>query len=286
MSEASHNPCATCGACCRNYIVPVCGYDVWLISTRQRLSPEQFLVAFPQEEEAIDGFYLEAGAKPYGLALDKQGKFGRTQPCVFLMRLGEGNDRCGIYDERPTVCRAYPMAMWSSVVYQRKDSLCPPDSWPMPQVMKPHWRASLQRFHMQFDIYREVIARWNARVALMKGTRFILLEYFSYLMNMYDRLNALDAQLEEGERARAEAGWPTLPKPVMEGDEQRIQAGEMPWLDYLTRARQVIDSFYPDIPPQPLVVLDPTKWPASFGTGTDSLPDPGVIKAKIASARG
>ena len=27
MSDAFHNPCATCGACCRSYIVPVCGYD-------------------------------------------------------------------------------------------------------------------------------------------------------------------------------------------------------------------------------------------------------------------
>src|SRR5438270_9699051 len=143
-----HNPCATCGACCRNYIVPVCGRDIWFISTRQRLSPEQFLVAFPQEDSAIDGFYLQAGSKPYGLALDKQGKFGRTQPCVFLMHLGEGNDRCGIYNDRPTVCRAYPMALWSDVVYQRKDSLCPPDSWPVKEVLRPSWRAALQRFHM------------------------------------------------------------------------------------------------------------------------------------------
>ena len=279
-SSIPHNPCATCGACCRNYIVPVCGYDVWLISTGQRLSPEQFLVAFPQEEAAIDAFYLQKGGKPYGLALDKQGKFGRTQPCVFLMRLGDGNDRCGIYMERPTVCRAYPMALWSGVVYQRKDSLCPPDSWPLREVVRPGWRAALQRFHMHFDVYREVISRWNARVkAAPEGTVYGLPEYFSFLMNGYDRLSMLDAQVGQEALREVEANWPTLPRPTVESSELRVKVGEMPWLDYLSRAREAIDRFYPEIPPQPLVVFDPTKWPGSFGRPGEDEPLPKPRKA-------
>src|SRR5690242_11082305 len=106
-----HNPCAACGLCCRSYIVPVCGYDVWRISTAQRLSPEQFLVSYPPADPGLDSFLLAAKEPPQALALDKQGRFARKQPCVFLLRLADGTDRCGIYDHRPVTCQAYPMAI-------------------------------------------------------------------------------------------------------------------------------------------------------------------------------
>src|SRR5438477_10469891 len=163
---APHNPCATCGACCRSYVVPVCGYDVWLISTHQRLSPEQFVVTYTENEGSLDGFRLEPEGNLFGMALDKQGKFTQHQSCIFLMHLGDGNDRCGIYEHRPITCREYPMALWSSTVFLRKDALCPPGSWPLREVVRPSWKLALQRFHMYFDVYREVLARWNARVVL------------------------------------------------------------------------------------------------------------------------
>src|SRR5437868_9253283 len=152
-----HNPCATCGACCRSYVVPVCGYDVWLISTRQRLSPEQFVVTYTQEEGSLDGFRLDAEDVLHGMALDKQDTFSANKSCVFLVHLGDGHDRCGIYEHRPVTCREYPMAMWSNTVFLRGDVLCLPNSWPLAQVLKPSWRLALQRFHMHFDIYREVL---------------------------------------------------------------------------------------------------------------------------------
>src|ERR1043165_3124657 len=89
--SAPHKPCATCGACCRSYVVPLCGYDVWLISTHQRLGPEQFVVTYPQEVGALDGFLLDDESPPYGLALDKQGKFTPHKSCVFLVHLADGH---------------------------------------------------------------------------------------------------------------------------------------------------------------------------------------------------
>src|SRR6476659_1979688 len=80
-------PCATCAACCRSYLVPVCGQDVWRLSRSQRLAPEQFLVAWLQTEPGPDGFLLEPGGRPYGLGLGKRTRFAADQPCVFLMRL-------------------------------------------------------------------------------------------------------------------------------------------------------------------------------------------------------
>ncbi len=261
-----HNPCATCGACCRSYIVPVCGHDVWMICSRQRLSPEQFLVVYPQEEESIDGFRLDRESKPYGLALDKRGKFELDKPCVFLMDLGENNSRCGVYNQRPVTCAAYPMALWSTSIFLRKDAMCPPKSWPLDEVQKPAWKVALQRFHMHYDIYREVIARWNMRLAISpEDTRFRFNDYFNYLLNVYDRLDALDSELGDEALRAVEESWPTLPRPSLDVEEFRVQLGKFPWLDYLSRARQVIDVFYPEVPPQPLLVLDPTHWPEAFG---------------------
>jgi hypothetical protein len=50
---------------------------------------------------------------------------------------------------------------------------------------------------MHFDIYYEVVARWNARVTAQPPTaQFELPEYLSYLLNVYDRLAALDNDME------------------------------------------------------------------------------------------
>ena len=77
----ARNPCATCAQCCTSYIVSVCGYDVWRISTRQRLSPEQFLVAMPQDRRGKDGFLLNA---------DDAGN-QNVSASVCLLRVHDGN---------------------------------------------------------------------------------------------------------------------------------------------------------------------------------------------------
>lgn len=264
--EKPHNPCATCGACCRSYVVPVNGYDVWLLSTQQRIPPEQFLVACPQEEPGFDGFRLDAERPSYGLALDKQGRFNPSQPCVFLMLLGEGHTRCGVYNERPSVCRAYPMSIWNTRVFQMPESLCPPGAWPEGEVQRPAWRTNLQRLYRHMDVYHEVVARWNARVASVlarnPGVSFTLHEYFSYLLNLYGKLDALNTQIGEEELERMQRSWPASPRPNLQKDEFRMQSGEYPWLEYLMAARSVIDSFYPEVEPQPILALMPTYEPS------------------------
>jgi Fe-S-cluster containining protein len=318
--RSRHNPCSTCGLCCRNYIVTVCGYDAWLICTRQRLNPEQFLVAVPQNPPGRDGFQLEPNGAPYGLMLDKAGPLKHTQPCVFLLQLGGGRDRCGIYAERPVVCQSYPMAFRHRHVVQRNNVLCPPDAWPEEEVRRPEWREAVQRQRMHFEVYYQVVARWNARVnaagaekrfagptyvatgrgdwraTSAPGRRFALREYLDYLLNVYTRLAGLDAAVGEAELARVRDAWGIVPRegqpasseprPAPAGDEAapltadgerarlaalHIAPGAHPWLDYLRRARRVIDSFYPEIPPQPLSVL----LLPEGGAADDEAPDPG-----------
>jgi Fe-S-cluster containining protein len=152
MSQLPHNPCHTCGACCRSYAVPVCGYDLWRISTYQRLRPQEYVVAARQKDVTPEGFRLEREGPTYFLVLDKQGKLVPNNPCIFLVRLGGNHDRCGIYTHRPVVCQVYPMTVRNQVILQREDALCPPNAWPEAMLQHPAWRAALQRQRMHFDI--------------------------------------------------------------------------------------------------------------------------------------
>ena len=253
MSAAPSNPCATCGVCCHSYLVPVCGYDVWLISREQQLSPETFLVAFPQPEGGPETFRLAAGGQNLALALDKRGRFRAKGDCIFLVRLAGGHKRCGIYDHRPSVCRAYPMRLETGTVSQREDVLCAPGSWPAAAVARPAWRAALQRQRMHFDVYHEVVARWNARVAARPEARFLSREYFSYLLNVYDRLAALDAQMGAAAVAAVQESWPHLSGPRGDLSVLRQPGTDLPWLDYLEAVRPIVDCFYPEVPRQALL---------------------------------
>ena len=247
-------------------MVSLSGYDVWLISTRQNLAPDEFVVPFTEEAGSLDAFLIDRTAPPLGLSLDRTGKPGGEQPCVFLMRLGGGNDRCGIYSERPAVCAAYPMSMWSGIVFERDDPLCPPGSWPVEQVEMPSWRRAMHLQQMHFDVYCEVVARWNAHVrAEPPTTIFDLQQYYGYLANVYDRLAKMDAQLGEQALAGVQAGWPTLPREALTHDEK---ADEPPWFAYLSRARRLIDELYPGLPALPLLALDEASWTRSFGHGS------------------
>jgi Fe-S-cluster containining protein len=250
MSVAPHNPCATCGRCCRSYVVPVCGHDIWQICRAQRLSPSAFLIAVAQPEPNPEGFRLERDGPTYYLVLDKQRRFAINERCVFLVRLAGGHERCGIYDHRPMVCRTYPMNLNYPVVSPRPDLLCPPDSWPDEVIARPTWLRNLVRQRMRYDLYSIVVARWNARVADMPPDfAFHMHDYSSYLLNVYDRLARFDDRLGSARLVEVEASWrrpPQTPAPdagVDDGDDRP------PWLDYVAGVLQVVNGFYPTVPP-------------------------------------
>lgn len=253
MADGS-GPCGACGACCRSYVVSLFGADVWRLSTGLRLAPEQFVVAHPQREPASDGFLLEVGGPRLGLALDKQGRFRDTQPCVFLLELG-GQTRCGVYGFRPVVCQGYPMSLMAGRIHQRTDALCPPDSWPAESLALGAWRTALQRLRMSWDVYAEVAARWNARVNDAQPTRtFALGEYLTYLLNVYSHLDRLDQELGEDTMARIVDEWPSPPRRPF-GPEDLPLLQEWGWWRYFERARAIIDRFYQPVPALPFLML-------------------------------
>jgi hypothetical protein len=107
---------------------------------------------------------------------------------------------------------------------------------------------------MEFDIYSEIVKRWNALVISSPDQSFTLSEYLSYLMNVYAALDRLEESTPGEELALTRRTWPLPPRAGARLEELRICRGDLPWLDYLVRARTVIDCFYPQIPPQSILV--------------------------------
>jgi Fe-S-cluster containining protein len=190
VALASGNPCSTCSLCCRSYLVPLCGHDVWSISRNLGLEPAQFTIAWQEEEPSVDGFRLERDGPLFSLVLDKRSWTQQQSACIFLMRLPGGHDRCGIYESRPAACRAYPMLLVEGRAQLRDDPLCAPNAWPAGEVGRPSWRDTLEAAHNHFDVYSVVRSVWDQRVRATE-TSHTLDEYYAYLLWAYDRVAGL-----------------------------------------------------------------------------------------------
>ena len=243
------NPCATCHiGCCYEYIVPLCGVDVWSLARAQKLPPEQFAVGYTLPETRPETFRLEKDGTMHGLALDKQGTFQLKQPCIFLVTLTGDFKRCGVYQDRPLVCQAYPMASRrGGGITLREDPLCPTGAWTRSEQLRPYWRATVQKMEMAYDVYSEVVARWNARVEATPG-RATMNEYFSYLMTVYDAIAAMDAELGDAKMELVRSTWRTAPTPESTAEEVRAAPDAFPWLQYLDRVAAIVRELYPWVP--------------------------------------
>jgi hypothetical protein len=74
-------------------------------------------------------------------------------------------------------------------------------------------------------------------------------EYFSYLMTVYDRLAAVDAELGRPRVEQIRESWRTAPTPESTPDEVRARPEQFPWIGYLDRAAAIAAEFYPWVPP-------------------------------------
>jgi Fe-S-cluster containining protein len=225
---------------------------VWRIASSQRLAPQQFLVAMSSKDPDPDTFRLTHGGTPYRLVLEKRGVFEPTAPCVFLLELGGGHSRCGVYNDRPSVCRTYPTKFSDDVVALNSDVRCPPDSWSAEDIALRHWRDAHRRMRFQLDVYIEVVSRWNARIDTMPPeSKSTVSEYLDYLLNVYTGLAALDATIETAELERVVLEWRSA---ASRGDTSESSR----WLKYFRDARVVIDGFFPTVAPLPLLVV--SEW--------------------------
>jgi Fe-S-cluster containining protein len=84
--------------CCRHADITLAPYDVLRLQRRLGMSSEEFLkqhtVPFQLERDGVPGIKLRT---------DEDGA------CLFL----DGDKGCGVYEDRPTVCRYYPVGLLS-----------------------------------------------------------------------------------------------------------------------------------------------------------------------------
>jgi hypothetical protein len=72
--------------------------------------------------------------------------------------------------------------------------------------------------------------------------------FIAYVLQVYERLAALDAEVGDDALSAIEQSWASLPA---NAPANARQEDEPRWITYFRRARNVIDEFFPDLPPQP-----------------------------------
>ncbi|WP_322045334.1 YkgJ family cysteine cluster protein [Paraburkholderia sp. J67] len=134
--DSTHFDCAQCGRCCTDLRLPLTIAEAigWL----ERGGQVDLLceaIAWPVEPEADNAFAAykrqrtfagKSGELPIRVGVTLAATF--TGPCP---NLGDAM-RCGIYAERPLVCRVYPAEINPFYALRPEFKLCPDKAWQAP----------------------------------------------------------------------------------------------------------------------------------------------------------
>jgi Fe-S-cluster containining protein len=127
-----HFACTQCGKCCRDTKVPLTVAEAikWL----NRGDEVQLLCEASPWPAALDtdpraahfkrrSFAVMSGSMPMRVVVMLVANV--VGPCPNLL----ADLRCGIYEDRPLVCRIYPAEINPLIVLSRENKLCPPEAW-------------------------------------------------------------------------------------------------------------------------------------------------------------
>ncbi|RDU98774.1 YkgJ family cysteine cluster protein [Trinickia dinghuensis] len=134
MNEADVDfACTICSKCCRDLRLPLTVDEAvdWLSrgGSVQLLCEAVPWLADPPPENLWAAHKLRrsfagrSGDLPVRVVVILAATF--TGPCPNL----QPDNRCGIYEERPLVCRIYPAEINPFVEFDSRNKLCPPDAW-------------------------------------------------------------------------------------------------------------------------------------------------------------
>jgi Fe-S-cluster containining protein len=138
LSDGLNFQCTMCGRCCHDLRLPVTLSEArkWL----ERGGQVDVLceaTPWPVEPDSTNAFAAykrrrtfaaSSGTLPIRVAVTLAASFTGACP-----NLG-GDMRCGIYEERPLVCRVYPAEINPFIRLNQEHKLCPPEAW---QVSTP-----------------------------------------------------------------------------------------------------------------------------------------------------
>jgi len=126
----------TCfNACCKRADVTLAPYDVLRLKKRLGMSSEELLkrytVPFQMDQDGVPGLKMRTDDNGVCLMLD-------------------GDNGCGVYEDRPTVCRYYPVALLNM---KAKDSSQAEESYSL--VREEHCKGHLEDREISIDDYRD-----------------------------------------------------------------------------------------------------------------------------------
>jgi hypothetical protein len=121
-------------ACCSNIDISLTPYDILRLKRRLDLTSAEFLdnftVPYEMDKDSIAGVKLKP--VPEGTA------------CQFM-----GEEGCGVYEDRPTACRYYPVALLSM---RKQDEYVDRDSYAL--VKEDHCLGHMEPRSLSIDEYR------------------------------------------------------------------------------------------------------------------------------------
>ena len=79
------------------------------------------------------------------------------------------------------------------------------------------------------------------------GREFSPNDYYSYLLNVYDRLADLAAANDDPTMEKVRADWPPASLSQEQIAELRASREEAYWVARFRQVREVIDTFYPEV---------------------------------------
>lgn len=168
----AESPCDTCATsrCCTVFDPELTGPDIARLTAALGVEPSVFAWARPvhTEQAGPDGVRLGT-AETWELRLrrttagDAAIGEGGARRCIFLLHLGPGLNRCGVYAIRPMICRTFPTAIGRDMVYAGgPPGVCPEGAWEaavldVSTIRVTHGAADLER-----QRWRAFLAAWNA----------------------------------------------------------------------------------------------------------------------------
>ncbi len=177
-SRFVHFRCHHSNHCCRDVVCLPTPWDVLRIAMNTGKDPRRFLEFLTREEitgvRKNDPTWLKAGGKHYIMALTRDAEAG----CFFL---DKKTRYCGIYEQRPLLCRLYPFKLHETREGElagftlHKDVGCPRHRDGVVDA-KPLYDLYLQD-KMHQDDYVTLVDTFNERdrpgrgIALKKGIR-------------------------------------------------------------------------------------------------------------------
>lgn len=171
--------CATCttARCCLAFDPELTVHDVARLLALG-LDVEDFVALRPtRRDQAGEDALLDEEERSFELRLKQTGDRKRPEDgptdaaedprrCGFLVTLGRGVSRCGVYEARPMVCRLFPSARTALGVFvATPEAICPPGAFAQE-------RADLATLGLLYAIadderavHRAFVRRWNTRAA-------------------------------------------------------------------------------------------------------------------------